>query len=236
MLSISKRTLPNRRRAAFDVTGAAGLEFTNLSTRIAGTRVIHQRTDTSRNGRTLCGHAAVVNQQSLCIAGRLGGEGEPGAPQPEVSVYPPTTYGKKQPKYFIKMPKSLSKLYKQVVLAFNSGSMLLCTIGLRALIEGICVDKGITSRKLEHKIDGLSQFFPNKTLIDSLHGFRFTGNDAAHDLAAMYPSEASEAIEVMEDLLDFLYDFDYKASQIKNAARRAKIREQESKSKGSSVQ
>jgi hypothetical protein len=45
---------------------------------------------------------------------------------------------------------------------------------------------------------------PNKTLIDSLHGFRFAGNDAAHDLEAMYPSEAAEALEVMEDLLNFL--------------------------------
>jgi hypothetical protein len=166
----------------------------------------------------------------------VGAEGEPGAPQPEVSVYPPSTYGKKHPKYFIKLSKPLSKLYKEVVKAFNSGSMLLCTIGLRALIEGICIDKGITTGKLEQKIDGLSQFFPNKTLIDSLHGFRFTGNDAAHDLEAMYPTEASDAIEVMEDLLNFLYDFDCKASRIKNASRRAEIRDGRSKPKSGTVQ
>jgi hypothetical protein len=158
-----------------------------------------------------------------------GAEDMPGAPQPEVQIYPPRTYGQKQSKYFIKLPTPLSKLYNEIIGAFNSGSMLLCTIGLRALIEGVCVDKGITEGKLVNKIDGLLKFFPNKTLIDSLHGFRFTGNDAAHDLEAMYPTEASYAIEVMEDLLNFLYEFDYKASQMKNASRRAEIREQQGK-------
>ncbi|MFZ0731768.1 MAG: DUF4145 domain-containing protein [Candidatus Sulfotelmatobacter sp.] len=178
-----------------------------------------------------CESAVLVHRWEM-----VGAEGEPGAPQPEVFVYPPRTYGKKQPKYFIKLPRPLSKLYNEVVEAFNSGSMLLCTIGLRALIEGVCIDKGITQGKLEQKIDGLSKFFPNKTLIDSLHGFRFTGNDAAHDLEAMYPTEASDVVDVMEDLLNFLYEFDYKASQIKNASRQAKIREEKAKAKSGSVQ
>jgi Domain of unknown function (DUF4145) len=130
-----------------------------------------------------------------------------------------------QAKYFIKLPPTLAKLYRETIEAFNSGSMLLCTLGLRVLIEGVCTDKGINGRKLEKKIDGLATFFPNKNLIDSLHGFRFAGNDAAHDLEAMSATESSDAIEVMEDLLNFLYDFDYKASRIKNASRRAKKRD-----------
>lgn len=165
-----------------------------------------------------------------------GAEGMPGAPQPEVQVYPPKTYGQKQPKYFAKLPTRLSKLYDETIGVFNSGSMLLCTLGLRALIEGVCIDKGFAQGNLESKIDKLSQFFPNKNLIDSLHGFRFAGNDAAHELEAMYPTEAAHAIEVMEDLLNFLYEFDYKASQMKNASRRAEIREQRSKEKTDSVQ
>jgi hypothetical protein len=152
--------------------------------------------------------------------------------QPEVHLYPPRTIGKRQSKYFIKLPPALAKLYRETVEAFNAGSMLLCTIGLRALIEGVCKNKGIEASNLEKKIDGLSTFFRNETLVDSLHGFRFAGNDAAHDLEAMYPSEASDAMEVMEDLMNFLYDFDYKASKIKNASKNARIRQERSNSKG----
>jgi hypothetical protein len=165
-----------------------------------------------------------------------GAEGMPGAPQPEVQVYPSRTYGQRQARYFMKLPARLSKLYNEVIGVFNSGSMLLCTLGLRALIEGVCIDKGFAQGNLESKIDKLSQFFPNKNLIDSLHGFRFAGNDAAHELEAMYPAEASHAIEVMEDLLNFLYEFDYKASQMKNASRRAELREQRLKETSGSIQ
>ena len=166
-----------------------------------------------------CETATLVNRWEM-----PGVEGIPGAPQPEVHCYPPRTHGKRSPGYFVKLPKPLSKLYKEIVESFNSGSMLLCTIGLRALLEGICKDKRITGRNLEKRIDGLSKIFPNQSLIDSLHGFRFAGNDAAHDLEGMYPSEASHAIDLMEDLLNFLYELDYKASRLKNAAKMARQR------------
>jgi hypothetical protein len=178
-----------------------------------------------------CESASLVHRWEM-----VGAEGVPGAPEPEISIYPPRTCGKKHSKHFTMLPRTLSKLYNETIDAFNSGSMLLCTIGLRAMIEGVCIEKGLTTGRLEHKIDGLSAFFSNKTLIDSLHGFRFAGNDAAHDLEAMYPSEASNAIEVMEDLLNFLYDLDYKASRIKGASRRATIREQKQQAEIKGVQ
>lgn len=39
-----------------------------------------------------------------------------------------------------------------------------------------------------------------------LHGFRWTGNEAAHELEPMETHEAQRALDVMEDLLGFLYD------------------------------
>ena len=168
-----------------------------------------------------CESATLVHRWAIPNA-----EGVDGAPQPEVHIYPPRTNGAAQAKYFLKLPPKLAKLYGETIDAFNAGSLLLCTIGLRALIEGVCTDKGIEGKNLEKQIDGLVTFIPNQTLIDSLHGFRFAGNDAAHDLEAMYPTDAENAIEVMEGLLNFLYDFDYKAARIKDASKRAKIREE----------
>lgn len=68
-------------------------------------------------------------------------EGMTGAPQPETYFYPPRTVGKKVSKHFVKLPKELRKLYGEVIDSFNSGLMVLCTIGLRTLLEGLCRDK-----------------------------------------------------------------------------------------------
>jgi hypothetical protein len=178
-----------------------------------------------------CETATLVHRWKMA-----GAEGKEDAPQPEVDIYPPRSDGTVQPKYFVKLPSKLTKLYRETAEAFNSDCMMLCTIGLRALIDGVCKDKGIEAENMEKRIDGLLKFIPNQTLIDSLHGFRFAGNDAAHDLEAMYPTDAAHAIEVMEDLLNFLYDFDYKAASVKDASKRAKIRGERTKSRTNRVQ
>ncbi len=140
---------------------------------------------------------------------------------PDITYYPRRSSSSAAPRAFLKLKPSLSKLYHEVVTAFNENCLILCTVGLRTLIEAICEDKGIAGQNLEHQIDGLIKFLPSQNLIDCLHGFRFTGNEAAHKLAALTRSEAEEAIGVMEDLLNFLYDLDYKASRIKNASKRS---------------
>jgi hypothetical protein len=62
--------------------------------------------------------------------------------------------------------------------------LLLCTIGLRALIEGVCNDKGFKDRKLENNIEGLTKLLPSPNMIEALHALRLFGNDAAHRLEA----------------------------------------------------
>lgn len=125
-----------------------------------------------------------------------------------------------QPKLFRKLNPRLSRLYSEVIASFNVGSLLLCTVGLRALLEGICSDKGLTDGNLECKIDGLINFINSPNLIEALHAYRFAGNAAAHELEAIESIDARQAIDVMEDLLKFLYELDYKASQMKYAAGR----------------
>lgn len=127
-------------------------------------------------------------------------------------------------KLFTSLKPELALLYGEVIACFNNDCLLLCTIGLRALIEGVCVDKGLTAGNLEHQIDGLIKFLPSVNLIEALHAFRFAGNDAAHRLEALPRDEAKMAIEVMEDLLNFLYDLDYKASRMQNASRRTALK------------
>jgi hypothetical protein len=79
------------------------------------------------------------------------------------------------------------------------------------LLEGVCDDKRAKGRNLRDKIDSLQRLLPNKNIIRNLHHFRFTGNQAVHQLEAL--------IEVMEDLLNFLYELDYKASRLRKSSR-----------------
>lgn len=127
-------------------------------------------------------------------------------------------------KPFRNLNPDLTRLYEEVVTCFDRDCLLLCTIGLRALIEGVCKDKGVAGRDLKDRIDGLIKFVPSLNIIEALHAFRFAGNTAVHDLEALTRDDARASIEVMEDLLTFLYDLDYKALQVRTASRGVDLR------------
>ena len=69
-----------------------------------------------------------------------------------------------------------------------------------------------------------SSFLPSLNMIEALHPLRITGNDAAHRREPLTRDNARMAIGIMEDLLNFLYDLDYKASQVTHASRMGGLR------------
>ena len=129
------------------------------------------------------------------------------------SYYPERAGQDLSPKIFRQLPKLLTTMYREVVNAYNHQLRLLCAAGLRALIEGICQDKEMSGRGLKEKIDGLRSILPGN-IVENLHGFRFMGNDAVHELAAPERDTLRLAIEVSEDLMNYLYELDYKASRL----------------------
>jgi len=122
-------------------------------------------------------------------------------------------------KFFQHLKPDLNHLYREIVTCLNEDCLVLCTIGLRALIEGVCSDKKVAGKNLYQKLENLINFLPSRNLIDALHAFRWAGNEAVHENAPLTREEAILAVEVMEDLLNFLYDLDYKASQMKYGSR-----------------
>ena len=65
---------------------------------------------------------------------------------------------------------------------------------------------------------------PNENIIRNLHQFRFMGNEAVHELAAPKPAEIGLAISVIENLLNFFYELDYKASRLREMRRPKKAK------------
>ena len=62
-------------------------------------------------------------------------------------------------------------------------------------------------------IDSLESIVPS-AIVKNLQGFRFLGNQAAHELAVGKKSDLSLAIEVIEDVLNIAYELNYKSSRL----------------------
>jgi len=131
----------------------------------------------------------------------------------ESRLYPKRNHRDIAPKHFLQLPPKLSVIYQEALIAFNSGAPILAAVGLRGLIEGICKNRGIVGKTLENKIDGLTKDLP-ANIVANLHGLRYMGNDATHDLTPPKPHEIRLGIEICEDLLNFLYELDYKTARL----------------------
>jgi hypothetical protein len=142
----------------------------------------------------------------------------------EIRFFPKRLHSEHTLKPYSKLNSKLSTLYKEAITCFNERALILCAAGLRALLEGICQDKKIKGRNLKVKIDGLRDHLPNKNIVKNLHQFRFMGNEAVHELEAPKAAELALAISVIEDLLSFFYELDYKASQLRDMRRAGKTK------------
>ncbi len=136
--------------------------------------------------------------------------------------FPERVHSQLRKKSFMKLKPKLKSIYGETIKCFNTGSLVLCTAGLRALLEGVCDDKRIKGRNLRDKINNLHPLLPNRNIIKSLHHFRFTGNEAVHQLQAPDARDTRLAIDVLEDLLNFLYELDYKATRLRNSVKKKK--------------
>lgn len=116
------------------------------------------------------------------------------------------------PKIYEFIPEKLDELYKEVIISCNNSCNVLCAMGLRALIEGILVDKGIKGGTLYDKIENADII--NESIRTNLHGFRFLGNDAAHELEKPSREDLWLAIDVIEDILNISYELDTKSKLI----------------------
>ncbi len=113
-------------------------------------------------------------------------------------------------KEFKQLEDKLTKIYRETLGAYNNNLTVLCALGIRSLLEGICADKKIVGKNLQQKIDNMDTILP-KNIVSNLHSIRFIGNEAAHELSAPSTEELRLAIELCEDLLNFIYELDYKA-------------------------
>jgi hypothetical protein len=86
---------------------------------------------------------------------------------------------------------------------------ILAGVGLRTTLEAICKEQGITGRDAMKKIDQLaSRGLITKKDAERLHGIRFLGNDAAHDMRPPTLGQLRVALKIVDHLLNSLYVFE----------------------------
>jgi len=129
------------------------------------------------------------------------------------------------------LPMQIHSIYKETIISFNSRLPSLCGVGTRAIIEAICLNKGILegkvkdksgksklSKNLDGKIAGLAE---NGLLTNDnaeiLHELRFLGNEAVHQLYEPPLSELALAIDIIELTIENLYMVSRKARSLKES-------------------
>lgn len=125
--------------------------------------------------------------------------------RPNVKIYPPRLEGfnKIETTTF---PSKLRKVYDETHSSIGAESWIMSAIGMRTIIELICIDKNITTGNLEQKINKLrSKELVSNSMIDLLHGVRFLGNDAVHTIDIPKRDELNSAWNLLNNLLGSIY-------------------------------
>jgi hypothetical protein len=142
-------------------------------------------------------------------------------------IYPPRIG--RNPRQFDGLDARLDRIYQEMIVAFNNGSYILCAGGLRTLVEGICAEQHIMdgpkrnhatgeyekdrntgevrrASSLDCKIEELAE----RNILTvrrarSLHGHRYLGNMALHELEVPTKETLESAITIVEHIMVDLY-------------------------------
>lgn len=104
------------------------------------------------------------------------------------------------------LPDKVRVIYLEVIGALNASLPVLTAIGLRAVIEAICKDRAVPGKNLEELIDNLATAgVLSSDQAKILHGHRFLGNVAAHEIKSAKPKEILAALEIAEAMMRTIY-------------------------------
>ena len=155
-----------------------------------------------------------------------------GEPDVTIRLYPKRTKSTLSIKEFLNVPSNLKRIYREIIDCYNNEIFTMCAAGLRAIIEGICAEEDIASGPIEVEKDGTKKVVRKKNLegkiaglrekgiltqkhCDILHQHRYLGNEALHELVQPSQEELQLAINIIEHILESIYEIPQKAAEIK---------------------
>lgn len=139
-----------------------------------------------------------------------------GNPIEFVRVFPETREWRRTPDPELVSIQNVGHIYREAIGAFNANANVLAGAGLRAVVEAICIDRGVKGPNLETRIDSLvSANLLAKPQADLLHEERFLGNSALHELEAPAETDLNHGFEIVEGLLKTIYILPDRADKLR---------------------
>lgn len=141
-------------------------------------------------------------------------------PYEEVEIYPDPNA--KTPRESVEidryLPADTLRIYRETIAAIEADLPLLTAVGLRAIVESVCVDLKTGTKNLKDGIDALAQNGNlSKSQADYLHKHRFMGNEAAHQVRPPNHEQLICALDIAETLLKTIYVLPRLAARIDNS-------------------
>jgi len=131
----------------------------------------------------------------------------------DITIYPKAVEGHREIEDIFELPDIVRKIYSEVLLALKEDAKVLAGLGLRAAIEAVCNNLNIPGRSLEVRINKLATAgYISKKDAERLHGIRFMGNDAAHDIKTPKTESLDVALKIAEHLIASVYILEKKVS------------------------
>lgn len=116
-------------------------------------------------------------------------------------------------KDFHLVPPIVSQIYNETISSIKTKSYIIAGAGMRATIEAVCNDKNITGKDLKNRITKMvSMGIISKNDGKKLHGIRFLGNDAVHNIKPASSEELYMALRIIIHLLETVYTLSYASS------------------------
>lgn len=104
------------------------------------------------------------------------------------------------------IPQLIRKAYREVIDCYNYDLTIMCSAGLRAVVESVCRHFRADGRTLQAQIDSLkANNRISSDLAEALHAHRWLGNEAVHNLFVLDKAEIKTAIELLEITLKTLF-------------------------------
>lgn len=129
-----------------------------------------------------------------------------GQPIESVQLYPDPAVGRQPMNGHEAFPLKIARIYMETLNAVNNQTPILAAIGLRILIESICLEQKTKADKLTEGIDELVEMgLLSKKQAEFLHINRFMGNQAASEVVAPKPQSLIAALDIAENLLKTVY-------------------------------
>jgi hypothetical protein len=111
------------------------------------------------------------------------------------------------------VPEIIQAIYRETLAAIQHDLPTLAGIGIRAVIEAICLDLKAKEKGLAGKIDELvAKSFMTPSGAEIFHGIRLLGNCAAHETKAPNKKQLAAAMKVIDHLLLGVYVLPKEAS------------------------